>query len=70
MSRAPPAPTLLNQIESGVYCPLAMTYGAVPTLRQAPAIAARMAAAIFARDYDRRFVPAREKTRGAASAWA
>ena len=23
---------LLNQIESGVYCPLAMTYGSVPTL--------------------------------------
>src|SRR5262249_13128476 len=31
---------MLGQIESGVYCPLAMTYGSVPTLRHAPAIAA------------------------------
>ncbi|MGB8040708.1 MAG: DNA alkylation response protein, partial [Pseudolabrys sp.] len=30
---------MLGQIESGVYCPIAMTYGSVPTLRQAPAIA-------------------------------
>ena len=30
---------MLNQIESGVYCPLAMTYGSVPTLRHAPKIA-------------------------------
>jgi len=27
---------MLGQIESGVYCPLAMTYGSVPTLRHAP----------------------------------
>ena len=25
---------MLEQIESGVYCPLAMTYGSVPTLKQ------------------------------------
>src|SRR5512141_3208435 len=31
---------MLGQIEAGVYCPLAMTYGSVPTLRHAPAIAA------------------------------
>ena len=24
---------MLTQIESGVYCPIAMTYGCVPTLR-------------------------------------
>ena len=35
---------LLMQIESGVCCPLAMTYGSVPTLRQAPEIAASVAA--------------------------
>ena len=54
--------TLLNQIESGVCCPLAMTYGAVPTLRRAPDIAAFWLPKIFGRDYDRRFIPAPEKS--------
>jgi putative acyl-CoA dehydrogenase len=53
---------MLTQIESGVYCPIAMTYGSVPTLRQAPAIAAEWLPRIFARRYDPRFIPAREKT--------
>ena len=53
---------MLGQIEAGVYCPLAMTYGSVPTLRRAPAIAAEWLPRIFARDYDRRFRPAQEKT--------
>jgi len=53
---------LLGQVESGVYCPIAMTYGSVPTLRHAPAIAAEWLPRIFARDYDRRFRPARLKT--------
>ncbi|HLA20691.1 MAG TPA: isovaleryl-CoA dehydrogenase, partial [Pseudolabrys sp.] len=53
---------MLGQIESGVYCPLAMTYGSVPTLRRAPAIAKEWLPRIFARDYDRRFRPAKEKT--------
>jgi len=52
---------MLTQIESGVYCPIAMTYGSVPTLRQAPAIANQWLPKVFARDYDRRFMPAREK---------
>jgi putative acyl-CoA dehydrogenase len=52
---------MLTQAESGVYCPIAMTYGSVPTLRQAPAIAKEWLPRIFARDYDRRFMPAREK---------
>ena len=30
---------MLTQVESGVYCPIAMTYGSVPTLKQSPAIA-------------------------------
>src|ERR1035437_7078286 len=42
---------MLGQIESGVYCPLAMTYGSVSTLRRAPAIAAEWLPRIFARDY-------------------
>jgi putative acyl-CoA dehydrogenase len=53
---------MLGQIESGVYCPLAMTYGSVPTLRQAPDIARQWLPKIFGRDYDRRFVPVKEKS--------
>ncbi|MGB3743184.1 MAG: isovaleryl-CoA dehydrogenase [Xanthobacteraceae bacterium] len=52
---------MLVQIESGVYCPIAMTYGAVPALRQAPAAAAEWLPRIFARHYDQRFRPAHEK---------
>ncbi len=53
---------MLGQIESGVYCPIAMTYGSVPTLRHAPKIADEWLPRIFSRDYDRRFVPAKQKT--------
>src|SRR6476660_9593288 len=49
---------MLTQIESGVYCPVAMTYGSVPTLRQAPAIAKEWLPRIFSREYDRSFRPA------------
>jgi putative acyl-CoA dehydrogenase len=52
---------LINQVESGVYCPLAMTYGAVPTLKQAPDVARQWLPKIFARDYDKRFLPVVEK---------
>ncbi|MEJ2432326.1 MAG: hypothetical protein P8Y53_03865 [Pseudolabrys sp.] len=30
---------MLEQVESGAYCPISMTYGSVPSLRHAPAIA-------------------------------
>src|SRR5262249_40786918 len=53
---------MLGQVESGVYCPVAMTYGSVPTLRHAPAIAKDWQPRIFSRDYDRRFLPAHLKT--------
>jgi putative acyl-CoA dehydrogenase len=53
---------MLNQIESGVYCPIAMTYGSVPTLRHAPEIAKQWLPKIFGRDYDRRFIPVKDKT--------
>jgi putative acyl-CoA dehydrogenase len=52
---------MLTQIESGVYCPIAMTYGSVPTLRQTPSIAKTWLPLVFARRYDPRFMPAREK---------
>jgi putative acyl-CoA dehydrogenase len=53
---------MLVQVESGVYCPVAMTYGSVPTLRHAPKAAAEWLPRIFNRQYDRRFRPAAEKT--------
>ena len=53
---------MLEQVESGAYCPIAMTYGSVPSLRHAPAIAKEWLPRICARDYDKRFVPAAEKT--------
>ena len=53
---------MLNQIESGVCCPVAMTCGSIPTLRHAPVIAADWLPKIFSRDYDKRFRPAAEKS--------
>jgi len=53
---------MMVQIESGIYCPIAMTYGAVPTLRQAPALAAEWLPRIFTRHYDSRCRPAQEKS--------
>jgi putative acyl-CoA dehydrogenase len=53
---------MLGQVESGVYCPIAMTYGSVPTLRHAPAIASEWMPRIFSRDYDRTFRPVKQKT--------
>jgi putative acyl-CoA dehydrogenase len=53
---------MLTQVESGVYCPVAMTYGSVTTLQKAPKVAAEWLPRVFARSYDQRFIPAREKT--------
>src|SRR5690606_5983262 len=53
---------MLNQIESGVYCPIAMTYGSVPTLQHAPDIAAQWLPKIYSRDYDKRFMTVGQKS--------
>jgi putative acyl-CoA dehydrogenase len=53
---------MLGQIEAGVMCPLAMTYGSVPTLALNRAIATEWLPRVFAHYYDPRFRPAREKT--------
>ncbi|MGH7125923.1 MAG: acyl-CoA dehydrogenase family protein, partial [Stellaceae bacterium] len=53
---------MLTQVESGVYCPVAMTYGSVPTLKREAAIAAEWLPRVLSRVYDRRFRPAAEKT--------
>ena len=52
---------MLTQIESGVCCPIAMTYGSVPTLRRNASLAAEWLPRIFSRHYDRTFRPAAEK---------
>ena len=52
---------MLVQIESGVQCPITMTYGSVPALRRQPEIAAQWLARIFSRHYDKGFRPAAEK---------
>ncbi len=52
---------MLTQVESGVYCPVAMTYGSVPTLRQSPDVAAPWLRAIFNAAHDSRPVPVKEK---------
>ncbi len=53
---------MMTQIESGTYCPLAMTYGSVPTIALNRALATEWLPRIFSRYYDPRFRPAREKT--------
>jgi putative acyl-CoA dehydrogenase len=53
---------MLVQIESGVQCPITMTYGAVPALHRDKAIAAEWLPRIFSRDYDKSFRPASQKS--------
>ncbi len=53
---------MLTQIESGVYCPIAMTYGCVPTLRHNADLAREWLPRVFATQYDPRFLPAAQKT--------
>ena len=43
---------LLNQVESGVCCPLAMTFAALPVLRAAPQIALTWAQRLLTAEYD------------------
>ena len=43
---------LLNQVENGVCCPLAMTFAAVPALQEVPALAAAWLPRILSADYD------------------
>ena len=52
---------LMSQAESGVTCPMSMTYAAVPALRQAPALAAEWVPRVLATDYDGAMLPAERK---------
>ncbi len=53
---------MLAQIESGVYCPVSMTYASVATLKHAPQIAAEWLPRIYSRAYDPSFRPAQQKS--------
>jgi putative acyl-CoA dehydrogenase len=49
-------------VEAGHGCPISMTYSAVPALRKDPELAAEWEPRMEAYAYDRRFVPATEKS--------
>ena len=53
---------LLVQVEAGVCCPITMTHAGYAALRQHKAAAAGWLPKITAAAYDRRFIPASEKT--------
>jgi len=53
---------MLAQIESGVCCPLTMTFASVPALRQQPDVYARWEPLLLATDHDVRSRPAADKT--------
>ncbi len=52
---------LLNQIEGGVLCPMAMSYAVVPALKATPEIADVWIPRLLRTDYDPRDIPAAEK---------
>ncbi|MCE9648930.1 MAG: isovaleryl-CoA dehydrogenase [Parvibaculum sp.] len=53
---------MMTQIESGHGCPITMTNAAVPALMFQPDLAKEWVPRILSRNYDQRFVPAKEKT--------
>lgn len=53
---------MFSQPEGGVLCPMAMTYSVPPSLRTTPEIDAEWMPRILSNTYDRRDIPAGEKT--------
>ncbi len=53
---------LMGQVDAGVLCPMAMTYGAIPALRHAPAIFEAWKDKLFSRTYDEAFAPVAGKS--------
>ena len=53
---------LLNQVEGGVLCPMAMTYSVVPALRTTPDVADEWLPKLLSRQYDKRDIPMSEKS--------
>ena len=52
---------MLGQVEAGVQCPMAMTYGAAPVVSRAPELAAEWLPRLYSRRYDPRFAPPADK---------
>ena len=50
------------QPEGGVMCPMAMTYSVVPSLRTTPSLAKEWVPRVLSNNYDKRDIPAEEKT--------
>lgn len=53
---------LLNQVEGGVLCPMAMTYSVIPALKATPSIEAEWLPRLLGTEYDKRDIPVDEKT--------
>ena len=53
---------LFNQPEGGVMCPMAMAYSVVPSLRTTPVVEAEWMPRLLSTQYDRRDIPANEKS--------
>ncbi|MEM8986398.1 MAG: acyl-CoA dehydrogenase family protein [Pseudomonadota bacterium] len=53
---------LMAQADGGVCCPFSMTYAVVPALRRNAALTAQWAPRLLSASYDKRFIPAAEKT--------
>lgn len=53
---------LLAQVETGVCCPISMTYAAVPSLDRQPEIAQQWRSGLLSKAYDPRCLPAPEKS--------
>jgi putative acyl-CoA dehydrogenase len=51
-----------SALESGHGCPISMTYAAIPALRRQPDVAAEWEPRLLSLEYDRRLIPAEQKT--------
>ena len=52
---------LLGQVESGVCCPITMTYAVLPALEHNPDLYTKLRPKLISNTYDSRFVPISEK---------
>ena len=53
---------IYSQAEGGVMCPMAMAYSVIPCLAMTPEVEAEWLPRLMSNQYDRRDIPATEKT--------
>ncbi len=53
---------MFSQPEGGVMCPMAMTYSVIPALKSTPVVAEEWLPRVLSTSYDKRDIPASEKT--------